>query len=201
MLTFTPAYTATHRVEYIHAILHDEPSRPRALDRLIPLDLETIVLRAISKNPADRFATADEMARELGRFVEGRPILSRRMSLFERLWRWSRRNQTQAALVLLAASLSAILLIGSAVAAFKYREQRDAIGAEEQKTRKSLERTTQAERDREVELGRSLLVAARRRALFGPARPAGKCARNARALGKDRPCRRCPCVASGRAAQ
>ena len=76
LLTFAPAFTASHRVEYIHAILHEEPARPRSLDPQIPLDLETIVLKSISKNPSDRYHTADLMARELGRFVEGRPILA-----------------------------------------------------------------------------------------------------------------------------
>jgi serine/threonine protein kinase/WD40 repeat protein len=161
MLTFAPAFTASHRVEYIHAILNEEPRRPRSMDCRIPIDLETIVLRAISKDPTDRFATADEMARELGRFVEGRPILSRRVSYFERVWRWSRRNRMTAALVLLAGSLTFILAIGSPVAAWKYREQRDAVQAEEHKTRNSLDRATQAERDQKAELGRSLLVQAR----------------------------------------
>ena len=96
MLTFAPAYTGAHRVEFIHAILHEEPRRPRSLDPRIPLDLETIVLKAIAKNPSDRFSTADELARELRRFVDGRPILSRRVSMSERVWRWSRRNRVTA---------------------------------------------------------------------------------------------------------
>ncbi len=132
MLTFAPAFTAFHRVEFIHAILHEEPKRPRSLDPLIPLDLETIVLKAIAKNPADRYSTADELARELGRFVEGRPILSRRVSLPERVWRWSRRNRMTASLILLAASLTSMLAIVSTVAAYKFREQRDATWAEPQ---------------------------------------------------------------------
>jgi serine/threonine protein kinase/WD40 repeat protein len=154
MLTFAPAFTASHRVEYINAILQVDPRRPRSLDPRIPIDLETIVLRAISKNPTDRFATADEMARELGRFVEGRPILSRRVSIYERVWRWSRRNRMTAALILLAASLTSILAVGSTVAAWMYREQRD-------QTRASLDRATEAERERKTELGRSYLVQAR----------------------------------------
>ncbi len=161
MLTFAPVFSATHRVEYIHAILHEEPRRPRSVDPRVPLDLETIVLRAISKNPSDRFATADEMARELGRFVDGRPILSRRVWLHERVWRWSRRNPAVAALLLLAASLTSILAVGSTMAAWKYREQRDAIGVEEARTRASLDRVTEAQRDQKAELGRSLLVQAR----------------------------------------
>ena len=161
MLTFAPAYTGSHRAEFIHAILHEEPERPRGKDPLIPRDLETIVLKAIAKNPSDRFSTADELARELGRFVVGRPILSRRVSLPERVWRWSRRNRMTASLILLAASLTSILAIVSTLAAWKFREQRDAVLAEEQKTRASLDRATTAERKREGELGRSLLGQAR----------------------------------------
>ncbi len=161
MLTFAPAYTGSHRVEFIHAILHEEPRRPRTLQPEIPLDLETIVLKAIAKNPSDRFSTADELARELGRFVEGRPILSRRVSVAERVWRWSRRNRVTASLILLAASLTSILALGSTMAAWKFRDQRDAVRAEEQKTRASLDRARTAEREREAELGRSLLGQAR----------------------------------------
>jgi serine/threonine protein kinase len=161
MLTFAPAFVAAHRVEYIHAILHEEPLRPRTLDPRIPPDLETIVLRSIAKNPADRYRTADEMARELGRFVEGRSILSRRASLYERAWRWSRRNRMTAALILLAASLTSLLAIFSTLAAVVFRDQRNAVQAEQDKTRASLLRATKAERDREEELGRSLLAEAR----------------------------------------
>ena len=97
MLTFAPAFTASHRVEFIHAILHEEP---RAAPQHGPADSA----RPGNDRPeGDReesvrpFATADELARELGRFVEGRPILSRRLSMPERVWRWSRRNQVTAA--------------------------------------------------------------------------------------------------------
>ena len=81
MLTLEPAFTASHRAQLIHAILHDEPPRPRKLDPQIPRDLETIVLKAIAKDPVRPLRDADELAAELGRFVEGRPILSRRVSL------------------------------------------------------------------------------------------------------------------------
>ena len=161
LLTFTPAFQASHRVEYIHAILHEEPPRPRVRDPWIPLDLETIVLKSISKNPSERYKGADEMARELGRFVEGRPILSRRASLYERVWRWSRRNRATAALILVAASLTSILAIGSTTAAWKFREQRNAVRDEEEKTRANLSRALRAERDQKAELGRSFLIQAR----------------------------------------
>jgi serine/threonine protein kinase/WD40 repeat protein len=161
MLTLAPAFTASHRVEFIDAILNEEPRRPRSIDPLIPLDLETIVLKSIAKNPSDRFSTADELARELERFVEGRPILSRRLSSAERVWRWCRRNRATALLILLAASLTSILAVGSTLAAWKFREQLAAMRIEEIKTRETLARATTAERAREAELGRTLLGQAR----------------------------------------
>jgi eukaryotic-like serine/threonine-protein kinase len=143
MLTLKPAFTASHRVELMSSIVETEPTRPRQLDPLIPRDLETIVLKAIAKNPADRFSNAGEMARELSRFVEGRPIRSRRVTVPERLWRWSRRNPAVAILTLLAMFLTTVLAITSTTAALKFRDQRDAVRNEQRNTR--------------AELGRSLL--------------------------------------------
>jgi serine/threonine protein kinase/WD40 repeat protein len=147
MLTLKPAFAASERAALINAILHQNPARPRKHDRQIPRDLETIVLKAIAKNPADRFTSAAEMARELGRFVAGRPIHSRRASVPERLWRWARRNPAVALLSLLAATLTTVLAIGSTAAAWKFREQRDAVRIEQQNTTEAL--------------GRSLLLQAR----------------------------------------
>jgi eukaryotic-like serine/threonine-protein kinase len=161
LLTLKPAFTASQRVQLIHEILHDEPVRPRKHDPRIPRDLETIVLKAIAKDPSDRFATAREMASELRRFLEGLPIHSRRLSTPERLWRWSRRNPAVALLILLAASLTTVLAIGSTAAAWRFREQRDAVNAAQGKTEASLGRALMAEREGRAELGRSLLRQAR----------------------------------------
>jgi serine/threonine protein kinase/WD40 repeat protein len=138
LLTLKPAFTASQRVQLVSTIIHVEPVRPRKHDPLIPRDLETIVLKAIAKNPSDRFATARDMAKELSRFVDGRPISSRRASMPERLWRWSKRNPAVALLSLLAASLTTVLAIGSTAAAWKFREQRDAVRKEEQNTQVKL---------------------------------------------------------------
>ena len=150
MLTFEPAFTVSDRVALINKILHVEPARPRNLDPQIPRDLETIVLKAIAKNPSNRFSNADEMASELGRFVEGRPIRSRRVSMPERLWRWSRRNPATALLGLLAATLTTVLAIGSTAAAWRFREQRDQV----LEKRDALQ---QEQRNTQSELARSLL--------------------------------------------
>jgi serine/threonine protein kinase/WD40 repeat protein len=147
MLTLVPAFKASHRAELISTILREEPVPPRRHDRRVPRDLETIVLKAVAKNPSDRFATAHEMAGELARFVEGRPIRSRPVSTSERLWRWSRRNPLVASLLLLAVTLTTVLAVGSTVAALKFREQRDQV--------------IRKDRDTQEKLGESLLLQAR----------------------------------------
>jgi serine/threonine protein kinase/WD40 repeat protein len=138
LLTLKPAFAASERATLVNLILHQEPVRPRKHDSQIPRDLETIVLKAIAKNPSDRFATAGEMARELGRYVAGRPIHSRRASLPERVWRAARRNPAIAVLSLLAVTLTTVLAIGSTAAAWKFREQRDAVSIEQQNTTAAL---------------------------------------------------------------
>ena len=141
MLTLKPAFSPSHRLELMSKIREHEPERPRKVDPQIPRDLETIILKAIAKNPSDRFADAGEMARELARFVEGRPIRSRRATVPERLWRWSWRNPAVAILTMLAALLTTILAITSTTAAWNFRDQRDAVRREQQNTQAELARS------------------------------------------------------------
>ena len=80
LLTLRPVFESADRLRLIDQIVHEPPAPPRQLDRRIPRDLETIVLKALAKDPKDRFATADELAAELRRFLENRPIRSRPIS-------------------------------------------------------------------------------------------------------------------------
>ena len=64
------------------------------MDPRIPRDLETSVLKALAKDPGRRYASAEEMAEDLRRFLADRPILARRTPWRERAWRWCRRNPT-----------------------------------------------------------------------------------------------------------
>ena len=114
LLTLRPAYDEADRVLLVRQIAQDAPPRPRAVDPTIPRDLETIVLKAIEKEPARRYATAADMAGDLRRFLTDRPIKARRASWREQAWRWCRRNPSVAVslsaafafLVLLVAGLS-----------------------------------------------------------------------------------------------
>jgi WD40 repeat protein/serine/threonine protein kinase len=112
MLVLRPAFVTPDRLRLIAQISADEPERPRTVDPSIPRDLETIVLKAIEKDPGRRYATAGELAADLQRFVADEPIRARPVSRTERLWRWGRRNPG------LAGSLSAaafFLMLGTLV--------------------------------------------------------------------------------------
>jgi len=150
LLTLRPAFPSLHRLQLVSAIMETEPARPRKLDPQIPRDLETIVLKAIAKNPSHRFSNATDLSRELGRFIDGRPIRSRRVSASERLWRWSRRNPAVAMLGLLAATLTTVLAIGSTAAAWKFHQQRNQVREQRDALRKE-------QRNTQLELARSLL--------------------------------------------
>jgi eukaryotic-like serine/threonine-protein kinase len=82
----------------IGQVLNAEPVPPRLLNPSLPRDLETICLRCLEKEPMRRYATAQDLADELGRFLEDKPILARPVSRPEKVWRWCRRNPVVASL-------------------------------------------------------------------------------------------------------
>ncbi len=81
-------------------VLQDEPRPPRALNDKVPRDLETICLKAMAKAPARRYASAQELADDLRRWLNGEPIRARPVGRLERLGRWCRRNPVAAGLLL-----------------------------------------------------------------------------------------------------
>lgn len=93
------------------------PVAPRSLYPSIPRDLETVVLKAMAEEPDHRYTTAAELAADLRRFLEDRPILARRASPLERLMRWARRNPALAAS---AAAVLALLIIVAVISTSAY---------------------------------------------------------------------------------
>jgi serine/threonine protein kinase len=94
-----PAYPEADRAALIHQVLHEDPPPPRQLDPRVPRDLETIVLKAMAREPSHRYAIAAEMAADLRRFLEDRPIRARRVGPWERGVRWCRPNPLAAGLL------------------------------------------------------------------------------------------------------
>jgi len=97
----------------LRAVLQDEPLGPRLLNRSIPRDLETICLKCLEKNPLRRYASAEALAEELGRYLRGEPIRARPAGWPEKLVRWCRRKPAAAS----ALALLGLIAAGSALAA------------------------------------------------------------------------------------
>jgi serine/threonine protein kinase/tetratricopeptide (TPR) repeat protein len=108
MLTLRPAVEQPFAGSPLEQIARLEPPRPRKVDARIPRDLETIVLKAMAKDPGRRYATAGEIAEDLRRLLADRPIRARRTPWRERAWRWCRRNPAVASLI---ASVVVLLLV------------------------------------------------------------------------------------------
>ena len=80
----------------VRQIIEDDPPHPRRLDPRIPDDLATICLKCLEKSPERRFATAQDLADELRRYLNGQPIKSRPVSRIESGWKWCKRYPARA---------------------------------------------------------------------------------------------------------
>jgi hypothetical protein len=100
----------------VHQVLCEEPRTPRRLEQTIPRDLETICLKCLQKEPSKRYGSARELADDLQRWLDSKPIHARPIGGAERGWRWCKRNPMVAGLV---AVVVAALLGGTAVATWQ----------------------------------------------------------------------------------
>lgn len=98
----------------LHQRLTSDAPNPRSLDRTIPKDLATICVKCMEQDPNRRYDTAAELAAELRRFIEGRPIHARPLSVAGQALRWTRRNPVAA----IALLLGSILAIGGPISAY-----------------------------------------------------------------------------------
>ncbi len=108
LLTLAPVFGGRDRQEVLRQIAFEDPRPPRRLNKSIPTELETIVLKAMEKNPADRYATAQALADDLRRFLQDETIRARRPALGKRVMRWSRKHRP---LVAAAASVLAVAVV------------------------------------------------------------------------------------------
>ncbi len=133
MATLQPIFGEQDSIALLRQITRDDPTPPRRVDPGIPVELETIVLKSVSKSPSDRYATAQEFAADLQRFLDDQPILARRPSVVDRVRMWSRRHP---AVLVTAVAFLLFCLVGMGASNW-------LISREQDNTQKALERVKQ----------------------------------------------------------
>jgi serine/threonine protein kinase len=142
LLTLRPVFDGENREEVLARVASQEPIPPRRINRAIPTDLETITLKALRKEPSDRYATARELADDLRCFLDYRPIHAKKPSLMERVNKWSRRHKAVVASALLILVLAVAALAVSNVLIvrerFKTHEAYEEVARKQAATEKAL---------------------------------------------------------------
>jgi serine/threonine-protein kinase len=119
-LTGRPPFRAATTLDTLAQVLDTDPVPPRQLNPAVPRDLETVCLKCLHKEPEKRYASAQALADDLGRYLDGRPVQARRVGRTERLLKWVRRRPAAAGL---AAALL-LLLVGGTVGGWLWEQQR-----------------------------------------------------------------------------
>jgi serine/threonine-protein kinase len=101
LLTGRPPFKAATAFDTILQVQHDDPPAPRLLQPKTPRDLETVCLKCLHKEPARRYASAAALGDDLRRFLDGKPIVARRVRSWERVAKWVKRRPLVAALLAL----------------------------------------------------------------------------------------------------
>jgi tetratricopeptide (TPR) repeat protein len=141
LLTGRPPFKAATALLTLDLVKTHEPVPPSRLRPGLPPDIETICLKCLEKDPARRFESADALADDLGRFRAGKPILARRITVFERSLRWCGRNRAVAGL---AVAVVLVFLSGFVGVATQWYRAEAHLRAEERQ-RKEAEKNLQLE--------------------------------------------------------
>lgn len=138
LLTGRPPFMAETLTQTLRLVVEGNPVRPQLLNPGISSDLETICLKCLEREPKRRYASAKDLADELGRFLEGEPIHARRIRLPGRLVRWCRRKPALATALGLVFLLLAVVAVGSPIAFLRINRARKLEEAAHRQTQQQL---------------------------------------------------------------
>lgn len=124
MAALRPAYDAPNRNQLMRQVLEAAPPSPRSIDRKIPRDLETIIQKCIAAEPNRRYSNAADVAVDLQRFLDGEPVMARRINPLERISKWCRRRPAVASLI---AALVVSLVGGIVGISWQWSKTADAL--------------------------------------------------------------------------
>jgi WD40 repeat protein len=110
LITGRPPFQAATAMDTVLQVISDDPVPPRRLNASVPIDLETICLKCLEKEPGKRYVSAEALGEDLCHYLAGEPIGARPVGRAERAWRWCKRNRAVAALL---ASVLLITVLGS----------------------------------------------------------------------------------------
>jgi WD40 repeat protein/serine/threonine protein kinase len=160
LLTLQPPFDGRDRQEVLRQIAFDEPVPPRRRNRAVPADLETIVQKAMAKNPAERYPTARALADDLKRFLADQPIQARRPGPVQRLAKWARRHRA----VVTTAAATLVLALAATTGLVWAERNRTAAAyeGERQQHRRAEENLQEAERQKQAAEGQKQLADQRR---------------------------------------
>lgn len=133
LLTGRPPFKAAVPLDTLLLVLQEEPVPPRRLQPGVPRDLETICLKCLEKSPRRRYATAEELADDLHRFLAGEPIRARPVRGWEHALKWTRRRPAMAALI--GVSVAAVLALAALGLWHNFRLTREVQEANRQRER------------------------------------------------------------------
>ncbi|HEV3120911.1 MAG TPA: serine/threonine-protein kinase, partial [Isosphaeraceae bacterium] len=125
LLTARPPFQADSVLETLALVCNQEPLSPSRLRPRLPRDLETICLKCLEKPPAKRYATAQELAEDLERFLASEPIRARPTPGWERAWKWAKRHPLAAALAGVSSAAAVALLAVILFSNARLQRQRD----------------------------------------------------------------------------